>query len=156
MLENHNSQTTWGFGNLLKSTIYIELVARSLAQSLLAKLLQVVLLEVAIGAEEYPLGSADLVGLVFDRGQLDLADEVRDLLKLEMHGVAVSVDDGLLAQSVLERRMKRVGDHALAVIVVDLDGIVALQVFQLIEEQEVRSFLIFEKSSPSLWKCDLQ
>ena len=42
--------------------------SRPLPQALLAKLLQVVLLEVAVGAEEYPLGSADLVRLVFDRG----------------------------------------------------------------------------------------
>ena len=41
-------------------------------QALLAKLLQVVLLEVAVSAEEYPLGSADLVRLVLDRGQLYL------------------------------------------------------------------------------------
>lgn len=43
-----------------------------LHQALLAKLLQVVLLEVAVSAEEYPLGSADLVRLVLDRGQLYL------------------------------------------------------------------------------------
>ena len=38
----------------------------------LSDLLQVVLLEVAVSAEEYPLGSADLVRLVLDRGQLYL------------------------------------------------------------------------------------
>lgn len=46
--------------------------SRPLSQALLAELLQVVLLEVAVSAEEYPLGSADLVRLVLDRGQLYL------------------------------------------------------------------------------------
>lgn len=48
-----------------------------LSQALLAKLFQVVLFEVAVDAEEYPLGPADLVRFVFDRCQLYLADEVR-------------------------------------------------------------------------------
>lgn len=64
---------------------------RPLLQALLAKLLQVVLLEVAVGAEEYPLGSAGLVRLVLDCGQLYLADEFRYLLKPEVRGAAVPV-----------------------------------------------------------------
>ena len=62
-------------------------------QSLLAKLLQVVLLEVAVGAEEYPLSSADLVGFVLDRCQLYLADKVRYLLEAEVRGATVPVGD---------------------------------------------------------------
>lgn len=101
-----------------------------------AKFLQVVLLEVAVGAEEYPLGSAGLVRLVLDRGQLYLADEVRYLLEPEVRGAAVPVDDRLLVQRVLEGSVERIGDHALPVVVVDLHDVVDLQGLQLVEEQE--------------------
>lgn len=93
-----------------------------------AKLLQVVLLEVAVGAEEYPLGSASLVRLVLNLDQLYLADEVR--------GAAVPVGDRLLVQRVLEGNVERVGDHAPPGVVVDLHDVVGLQGLQLVEEQE--------------------
>ena len=109
---------------------------RPLPQSLLAKLLQVVLLEVAVGAEEYPLSSADLIGFVLDRYQLYLADKVRYLLKPEVHGAAVPVGDRLLVQCVLESGVKRTGDYALPVVIVDLYDVVGLQGLQLVEEQE--------------------
>ena len=91
---------------------------RPLLQALLAKLPQVVLLEVAVAAEEYPLGSAGIVRFVFDRGQLYLADEVRYLPEPEVRGAAVPVDDRLLVQRVLEGGVERVGYHALPVVVV--------------------------------------
>ena len=107
-----------------------------LHQALLAELLQVVLLEVAVGAEEYPLGSADLVRFVLNRGQFYLADEVRYLLEPEVRGAAVPVGDRLLVQRVLEGGVERVGDYALPVVVVDLHDVVGLQGLQLVEEQE--------------------
>ena len=109
---------------------------RPLPQALLAELLQVVLLEVAVGAEEYPLGSAGLVRFVLDRGQLYLADKVRYLLESEVRGAAVPVGDRLFVQRVLEGGVERVGDHALPVVVVDLHDVVGLQGLQLVEEQE--------------------
>ena len=107
-----------------------------LSQALLAELVQVVLLEVVVGAEEYPLGSAGFARFVLDRGQLYLADEVRYLLEPEVRGAAVPVGDRLLVQGVLESGVERVGDHALPVVVVDLHDVVGLQGLQLVEEQE--------------------
>ena len=65
--------------------------ALSATQALLAKPLQVVLLEVAVGAEGYLLCLADLVRFVLDRSQLYLADEARYLLEPEVRGAAAPV-----------------------------------------------------------------
>lgn len=108
----------------------------SLQQALLAELFQVVLLEVALSAEEYPLCSARLVRFVLERGQLYLADKVCYLLEPEVRGIAFSVGDCLLVQRVTEGGVERIGDHALPVVIVDLYNVVGLQSLQLVKKQE--------------------
>ena len=72
---------------------------------------------------------------VFDCREFHGADVVRRLRKPVLGGLRRSVDDGVLRQRVLDRAMEGLGDGVLAVVVVDLDHIVGLQLREVVEQE---------------------
>ena len=72
---------------------------------------------------------------VFDCREFHGADVVRRLRKPVLGGLRRSVDDGVLRQRVLDRAVQRLGDGALAVVVIDLDQIVVLQLREVVEQE---------------------
>lgn len=72
---------------------------------------------------------------VFDRRELHGADVVCRLRKPVLGGLRRPVDDGVLRQRVLDRAMEGLGDGVLAVVVVDLDHIVGLQLREVVEQE---------------------
>ena len=102
---------------------------------LLARLLQYALLEIGPLAEELLVRRGGGVLRVFDCREFHGADVVRRLRKPVLGGLRRSVDDGVLRQRVLDRAMERLGDGALAVVVIDLDHIVGLQLREVVEQE---------------------
>lgn len=72
---------------------------------------------------------------VLDRCEFHGADVVRRLRKPVLGGLRRSVDDGVLRQRVLDCAMEGFGDGVLAVVVVDLDRVVGLQLREVVEQE---------------------
>ena len=72
---------------------------------------------------------------VLNRCELHGADVVCRLRKPVLGGLRRSVDDGVLRQRVLDRAMEGLGDGVLAVVIVDLDHIVGLQLREVVEQE---------------------
>ena len=69
---------------------------------------------------------------VLDRCELHGADVVRHLRQPVLRGLRRAVDDRILRQRVLNRAVKRFRDGVLAVVVVDLDRVVRLQLREVV------------------------
>lgn len=104
-------------------------------EKLLACLLKYALLEIGPFAEELLVRRGGCMLRVFDRREFHGADVVRRLRKPVLGGLRRSVDDGVLRERVLDRAMERLGDRMLAVVVIDLDHIVGLQLREVVEEE---------------------
>ena len=72
---------------------------------------------------------------ILDRCEFHGADVVRRLGKPALGGLHGVVDYRVLRQRVLDRAMKGLGDGVLAVVVVDLDRIVGLQLREVVEQE---------------------
>lgn len=101
----------------------------------LPDLLQVVLLETPERAEEPLVGLRTLLGLIFQRGELQRADQVRCLSEPVVFGASFPVHDGVSRKRIFDRVMKGFGDDVLPVVVVDLHLVETLQVLQVVEDQ---------------------
>lgn len=98
-----------------------------LFDSLLSNSTKMVLLEVTISAKEDSLGVSLFGFLVFNCGQLEFAYVIGNLLKPEIFGTAIPINNDLSTQCMFECHMQ-CGPHGfLPIVVVKLNGVVCLE-----------------------------
>lgn len=98
-----------------------------LVNSLLSNPTKMVLLEVAKSAKEDLLGVSLFGFLVFNCGQLEFTYVIGNLLKPEIFGTAIPINNDLSTQCVFECHIQRRSHGFLSIVVVKLNGVVCLE-----------------------------
>lgn len=129
ILEEHSIAERWLFFTIVGNILLRKTngSVRSLVNSLLSNPTKMVLLEVAISAKEDFLGVSLLGFLVFNCGQLKFAYVIGNLLKPEVFGTAIPINNDLSTQCMFECHMQRGSHGFLPIVVVKLNGVVCLE-----------------------------
>lgn len=109
--------------------------ASPLVKSMLAELLEEVLVEVAPGAVEDLLRAGLLAVLVFKIGELNATCVIGDLLETVITRSALAIDNDLLSEGIFEPRVEGAGDVSLPIVVVNLDSIEGLEELKPVEQE---------------------
>ncbi len=109
---------------------------RELPEPFFAKFLQPVFLEGNAVSEEAMLAAPLFTVFIANCGQLDAANIVRHLKQSIGFGRCVFVDDGVLGNRFLNRRMYRIPHDFLAVIVIDFNEVILLEKCKIISKED--------------------